>query len=189
MHRTKEELEAGLELLLASPKNNAAIELIVRRPSVGEREVVESAQLDLELGMLGDNWKARGSAKTEDGLANPGAQLTLMNSRVIQLIAGEKSNWPLAGDQLYLDIDLSAENMPPGTQFQLGSALLEVSSVPHTGCKKFATRFGIPATKFVGSRLGGRNNFRGINAIVLQAGTVSVGDLLHHASDETRGNS
>src|SRR5882724_2284792 len=142
MHRTNEELEAGLNEIRESPKETGWLKLIVRRPETEQREILEEAKLDLAEGLVGDNWKARGSGRTANGSANPDMQLTVMNVRVIALLASEKELWPWAGDQLFVDLDLSAENLPPGTQLGLGSAVIEVTAPPHLGCKKFEARFG-----------------------------------------------
>ena len=152
--------------------------LIVRRPDVDTRESVEAAELDPQEGLVGDNWKERGSRRSPDGSANFEAQITVMNSRAIQLLAQDEERWSLAGDQLYIDMDLSDENLPPGTRLAVGTAVLEVSSVPHTGCGKFAARYGADATKFVNSPEGKRLHLRGINTRIAQAGTVRVGDAV-----------
>jgi MOSC domain-containing protein YiiM len=152
--------------------------LIVRRPDVDKREAVEECQLDPSEGLVGDSWQVRGSKHTPDGSANTNMQITIMNSRTAALLAQDEVRWPLAGDQLYVDMDLSDENIPPGTRLALGTAVLEVSSEPHTGCKKFAMRYGTDATKFVNSKEGRRLHLRGINAKVVQAGTVRVGELV-----------
>ncbi len=175
---TTEELEAGLKDIDLSPKNNGVIEMIVRRPDVDKREVLSEAKLDLTEGLVGDNWKARGSSNTADGSAHPEMQINIMNSRVIALFAQEKDRWQLAGDQLFIDMDLSAENLPAGTRLALGSAVLEITAKPHTGCKKFAERFGQDAIKFVNSPLGKELHLRGVNARVIQAGTIQVGDVV-----------
>jgi hypothetical protein len=177
-HLTAEELEAGLETIRQSPKDNGALELIVRRPDVEQREAVAAGVLDAEKGLLGDNWKARGSAHTPDGAAHPECQLTLMNARVIALVAQARERWPLAGDQLYVDLDLSADNLPPGTRLALGTAVIEVTAQPHTGCKKFLSRFGVDAVKFVNSPLGKRLRLRGMNAKVARPGVFRVGDVV-----------
>ena len=98
-----------------------------------------------------------------------------MNSRVINLVATSRERWPLAGDQLFIDLDLSEDNLPPGTRLELGTAVIEVTAIPHTGCKKFVERFGLDAVKFVNS---GINNLklRGVNAKVVRPGLVSAGD-------------
>jgi hypothetical protein len=153
------------------------LELIVRRTAVGEREVLTTGELDVVQGLVGDNWKTRGSRQTPDGSAHPGMQLAVMNVRVIALVAQTRERWPLAGDQLYLDLDLTRENLPPGTRLELGSAVLEVSPVPHTGCKKFVQRFGVDALKFLNSPIGRQLDLRGINAIVVQSGQIRVGDI------------
>ena len=173
-----EELSAGLKDIYLSPKNNGALEMIVRRPDVEQREILPEAKLDLIEGLVGDNWKARGSSSTADGSAHPEMQINIMNSRVIALLAQEKERWQLAGDQLYIDMDLSAENLPAGTRLALGSAILEITARPHTGCKKFAARFGQDATKFVNSPLGKELHLRGVNARIIQAGIIRVGDIV-----------
>ena len=173
---TMAQLEAGLDEIRRAPRQEGALQLIVRRPQTGEREVLESAELDLTTGLVGDNWKQRGSSLTADGSAHPDMQLTVMNARVIDLVAQARERWQLAGDQLFIDIDLSADNMPPGTQLALGSAVIEVTAQPHNGCKKFVDRFGVDAMKFVNSPLGKALRLRGINAKVIQPGTIHAGD-------------
>jgi len=174
-HLTTEELEAALDHLRQAPKNEGVIELIVRRPEEDLREVLDEAELDISLGLIGDNWKVRGSSKTPDGSAHPEMQINIMNSRVTALVAQERERWPLAGDQLYIDMDLGRENLPAGSRIAVGSAVLEVSPLPHTGCKKFVARFGAEAMQFVNSELGKALCLRGINAKVVQGGTVKVG--------------
>jgi MOSC domain-containing protein YiiM len=175
---TAAELEAGLGEICQSPKNAGTVEMIVRRPQEAKREIVEQAEIDLALGLVGDNWKARGSRHTPDGSAHPDAQVTLMNARAIALLAQQKTRWPLAGDQLYVDLDLSEENLPPGAQLRVGAAVLEVTAQPHTGCKLFAERFGADAVKFVNSPAGKQLRLRGINAKVIRPGTVRSGDAV-----------
>jgi hypothetical protein len=174
-HLTIAELEAALDHLRQTPKDDGVIELIVRRPEVDQREVLDEAELDLTLGLIGDNWKVRGSKKTPDGSAHPEMQINIMNSRVTALVAQERERWPLAGDQFYIDMDLSRENLPAGSRIAVGSAVLEVSPLPHTGCKKFVSRFGVEAMEFVNSELGKALCLRGINAKIIQGGTVKVG--------------
>ncbi len=167
-----EELDAGLQNIGESPKSEGIVELIVRRPQTLEREILEVGELDVTEGLVGDNWKPRGSKSTPDGSANPEMQLTLMNSRVIQLISQDRDRWHLAGDQFFVDMDLSQENLPAGTRIAMGSAIIEVTPVPHTGCKKFAERFGADAVEFVSTPEGKRLNLRGVNAKVIQSGSV-----------------
>ncbi len=177
LHPTTAELEAGLERIRQAPKDGGTLELIVRRPRVGEREVLAEAFLDLVEGLVGDSWKSRGSKATPDKSAHPDMQLNVMSARAIALIAPDRERWPLAGDQLYLDLDLGVENLPPGTQLALGAATIEVTAIPHTGCQKFVGRFGIDAMKFVNSPVGRALNLRGINARVVRSGTICVGDV------------
>jgi hypothetical protein len=175
-HRTMAELEAGLEDIRRSPVDDGVLELLVRRPAVGAREVLEEGELTLREGLVGDNWATRGSPRTADGAANPEMQLNVMNARVIALVAQDRGRWQLAGDELYVDLDLSEENLPPGTRLALGSAVIEVTAQPHTGCKKFVERFGSDAVQFVNSPLGKRLRLRGLNAKVVRPGVIRVGD-------------
>ncbi len=181
-HLNKEELESGLHDIRRSPKNKGILNLIVRRPETEKRETLEEGRLDLLEGLLGDNWLKRGNRKTEDGAADPEMQLNIMNSRVIALVAQQPERWSLAGDQLYIDMDLSTENLPPGTRLSIGSAIIEVTSPPHTGCKKFVARFGLEAMMFVNSGIGKQLSLRGINAKVVQAGVIRVHDIAEKVS-------
>lgn len=176
-HLTMEQLEAGLDGIRQSPKDEGALALIVRRPQIDEREVLEEAELHPAEGLVGDSWKTRGSSRTPDGSSHPDMQLNIMNSRVIALVAEDKDHWQLAGDQLFLDMDLSDENLPAGTRLALGSAVIEVTPQPHTGCKKFVARFGPDAMKFVNSHEGRQLHLRGINAKVVQPGVIRVGQV------------
>lgn len=177
-HLTMAELEAGLDEIRQSPKDEGVLKLIVRRPATDEREVLEEGELHLLEGLVGDSWKTRSSSRTTDGSAHPDMQLNIMNARAIALLAQQKERWPLAGDQLFIDMDLSAENLPPGTRLALGSAVIEVTAQPHTGCKKFVARFGAEAMKFVNSTVGKELHLRGINAKVVQPGVIRVGHLV-----------
>lgn len=177
-HLTADDLEAGLDGIRLSPKNDGVLEMIVCRPGVDRRRVLEEGSLDVGEGLVGDNWKDRGSSRTPDGSPSLDAQINIMNSRAVALVAGPRDRWPLAGDQLYVDLDLSAENLPPGTRLAIGSAVLEVTPPPHTGCKKFVARFGLNAMKFVNSTVGRRLNLRGVNAKVVQSGVVYPGDRI-----------
>jgi hypothetical protein len=177
-HLSLDEMQAGLDQIRASPPDLGVLELIVRRPAVGTREALEHGELDLSLGLIGDTWHVRGSRRTADGSAHPDMQINVMNARAIALVAPDRSRWPLAGDQLYVDLDLSETNVPPGTRLEIGDAVIEVTSQPHTGCAKFAERFGVDAVKFVNSAVGRSLHLRGINARVVTPGRIRVGDLV-----------
>ena len=174
-HLTRDELDAGLAHIQASPSDGGRLEMLVRRPRTDEREVLEAGRLDLEAGLVGDKWGNSGHGR--DSAEYLDMQLTLMNARVAALVAGSRERWPLAGDQLYVDLDLGHENLPPGTRLHVGEALIEVTAVPHTGCRKFSARFGRDATHFVNSKQGRQLNLRGINARVVEPGTIRVGDI------------
>jgi len=186
-HLTVDQLEAGLAHVAQSPKDKGELKLIVRRPANGQREVLQEGKLDLVVGLVGDNWKIRGSRHMPDGSANPNSQVTIMNARVIALLAREEQRWPLAGDQLYVDFDISAGNIPPGTQLAIGSAVLEVTAQPHAGCKKFAERFGVQCVEFINSPEQKEMQLRGINARVVQPGTVRVGNLVRKTRPSSTG--
>jgi hypothetical protein len=175
-HVTLAELEAALPAVLGAPKHAGTVELIVRRPALGRRDVLETGELELASGLVGDTWNIRTSRRTPNGSPHPDTQITVMNSRVAALIAGDKTRWGLAGDQLYVDLDISAANLPPGTRLAIGSAVIEVTGQPHTGCAKFLKRFGVDATKFVNSSQGLAMRLRGINARVSVPGRICTGD-------------
>jgi hypothetical protein len=177
-HLTTAELDAGLDEIRRSPKDDGTVVLIVSRPESGERRELAEATLDLSQGLVGDNWATRGSRHTEDGSAESGRQVTLMNARAAALVAVDPSRRALAGDQLYVDLDLSDENLPAGTRLQVGTAVLEVSPLPHTGCAKFVERFGADAQRWVVVGNGRQVNARGINAIVVTGGTVRPDDVV-----------
>lgn len=173
------ELEAGIDFITASPKDKGVVEKIVCRPAVGERRELDQAQLDVEVGLVGDNWAKRVFGKTHP---NPDMQLNLMNARAIALIARSNDRWQLAGDQFYVDLDLSPNNLPPGSRLLIGDAMIEVTAEPHLGCSKFIARFGRDAALFVNSEVGKSLNLRGINARIVCGGTVQVGSIITRAS-------
>lgn len=176
-HLTKEQLEAGFGHVLESPKDNGRLVKIVRRPGVDQREVIAEGDLDVDLGLVGDNWKARPNPTTPDGKADPVAQITIINARLLALLAGPEERWQLAGDQLLIDLDMSIENLPPGTRLGIGSAVIEISEKPHTGCAKFAARFGQDALRFISTPEGRARRLRGVNTRVVQSGTIRAGDV------------
>jgi hypothetical protein len=176
-HLTMTQLEAALDHIRESPKDNGVLDMIVRRPRVDNREVLDEAQLDVEQGLIGDSWIYRGSSKTADGGPHPEMQITIMNSRVVDLVAQAKERWPLAGDQFFIEMDLSKANLPAGSRIAIGSAIIEVTEPPHLGCQKFVARFGADAMKFVNSAVGRELCMRGVHARVIQSGTVRTGDV------------
>jgi hypothetical protein len=181
-HRTAEELAGGLDGIRSAPADTGTLEMIVRRPAVDEREVLAEGRLTAEDGLVGDDWRARGSRSTADGSADPDRQLTVMGSRVVDLFAGgDRAAWSLAGDQLYVDLDLSVANLPPGTRLAVGEALVEVTEPPHTGCAKFSARFGSEALRLANSPEGRALRLRGLHVRVVEPGVVRAGDTIRKA--------
>lgn len=174
-HRSTAELEALLDGILAAPSEEGSLEMIVLRPAENEREVVSSADIDLDTGLVGDNWLERGGGTREN-------QLTLMNVRATDAVAVSRDRWHLAGDQLLVDFDLSQANLPPGARLAIGEAVVEMSTIPHTGCAKFSGRFGAEALRFVNVGAGRENRLRGANALVVVPGRVAVGDVVRKIS-------
>ena len=178
-HLNTDELEAGLEEALTSPTDEGIVNLIVCRPDVGQRKVLQSAEFSLEIGLVGDNWSKKPYSKSPDGGPHPEMQVTMINSRVLDLItAGDSSRMAVPGDQLVVDFDLSRENIPPGTKLNIGSAIIEVTEAPHTGCAQFVGWFGDDAMRFVNSSRGRELCLRGINSKVVQPGVISQGDKI-----------
>jgi hypothetical protein len=177
-NRTMEELRAAFGTIRQAPADLGAVVLVVRRPEQNRREVLDEGHFDEIHGLVGDTWPQRRSRLTADGSPHPDTQLTLMGVRAIGAISPDDGRWPLAGDQLFVDLDLSLTNLPPGTRLQVGEAVLEVTPQPHTGCAKFVERFGLDAMKWVNSPEGRELNLRGIYAKVVSAGRVRPGDAI-----------
>ncbi|MFV0525603.1 MAG: MOSC domain-containing protein [Acidimicrobiales bacterium] len=176
-HRSRTELDAALDHLHASPRGRGTVELIVRRPTVDQREVLDEGELVVGRGLVGDNYPERGSSATEDGSPHPEAQLNLMNARAIDIVCnGDKTRWPIAGDQFFVDLDLSVDHLPAGTRLTIGTAEIEISAKPHTGCAKFRSRFGVDAMRWANAERDERR--RGLNAMVVRPGVVRTGDAI-----------
>jgi hypothetical protein len=182
-HRSTAEMTAALDHLRSAPREQGTLELVVRRPEIETREVLDEAILDPEHGVVGDTWERRPSRMTPDNSPELDRQLTVMGIRFAAFIAGEPDRIPLAGDQLYVDLDLSVDNLPAGTRLAIGDAVIEITEPPHTGCGKFVSRFGVDAQKFVNSPVGRELRLRGANARVVLAGAVRPGDAVRKLVD------
>lgn len=180
-HLTSDELVSGLDHIRATPQDDGVVELIVRRPSLGERETLDEGELDVESGLRGDTWNVRPSRRTGDGSPHPEMQITLVNARAIALLAQDRERWALAGDQFYVDLDIGHANLPAGTLVTIGSAVVEITAQPHTGCAKFSSHFGADAVRFVNTDEGAALRLRGANAKVVTPGIVRVGDTVRKA--------
>ncbi|MBT3270333.1 MOSC domain-containing protein [Candidatus Poribacteria bacterium] len=181
MHLTAEQIDARLDWIEASPADSGTLEGICIRPEPNEREELESCLLSPELGVEGDFWVRNCWKKLEDGSSDPAVQLALMNCRAVDVVAGSRDRWKWAGDQLFVDFDLGEDNLSPGDRLHIGSAVVELSDIPHTGCDLFKARYGMAAVKFINSRTGKEKRLRGVLAQIVQAGTVSVGDTVRKA--------
>ena len=177
-HLSLEELREGLSEIQRSPKDRGALRAIVIRPETDARSALQQCELSPELGVHGDNWAKGCWMSLPDGRPHPDVQVAIMNARTIALIAQDEGRWPLAGDNLFIDLDLSADNLSPGTRLSVGTARLEITAVPHKGCSKFAARYGVDATRFVNSRDGLRLHLRGIYARIVERGLITVGDMV-----------
>lgn len=180
-HRTLAELEASIDHLRAAPVEEGTLELVVRRPGLLQREVLEVGVLSRTEGLVGDTWSQRPSRRTSDGSPHPDMQLNIMAVRVARLLAVTDERIPLAGDQLYVDLDLSAVALPAGTRLAIGCAVVEVTAQPHTGCAKFVERFGRDAMRFISSPVGTELRLRGVNAKVVVDGEIRPGDTVRRA--------
>ncbi len=179
VHLDTASLEAGLDKIRRSPRDQGTLELIVRRPEINGREVLDEAELSTGEGVVGDTWNGRGSKRTADGSSHPDMQLNIINARLSRLIGGDDDDVrALAGDQLHVDLDISHDNLPAGTRLALGEAVIEITEQPHTGCPKFAARFGKEALRFVNVGVGKELRLRGLNAKVVVPGTIHRGDTI-----------
>lgn len=182
--RTTEQLASLVDHIAAAPSELGTLELVVARPEIDQRRVLERGELRPGVGLVGDNYLERGSSRTPDGRADPLAELNVMSARALEAVAGtDRSNWPPAGDQLIVDFDLSEANCPAGTRLGIGGAVIEVTAKPHTGCAKFADRYGIDAARWINSRPDLR--LRGICAVVVEAGHVAPGDPVRRLTSPT----
>ena len=177
-HRTLAQLNEAIAHVRGAPKDDGTVRLIVRRPLVNAREVLDEAMFDARAGLDGDTWRARKCSRSADGTPHPDMQITLMGVRAIGAISPDEARWPLAGDQLFVDLDLATTNLPAGTRLQMGEAVLEVTDQPHTGCGKFVDRFGVDAMKWVNSPEGRELNLRGIYARVVASGRIRRADTI-----------
>jgi MOSC domain-containing protein YiiM len=182
-HLTTEQIEAGMGHVLASPRDRGRLEMIVVRPAEDQRATPSRARCTVADGVEGDNWVARGSRHTPDGRANPEQQITMMNARYLDLVAGSRDRWPLAGDQLVVDLDLSEDALAAGDRLRIGEVVVEVTPHPHTGCDKFRDRFGMDAVRYANAPLGRQHHLRGIHVRVVTDGTISVGDAIERVVD------
>ena len=175
-YQTTEQLEAGMAGVLDAPSAEGPVRLVVRRPGRGQREILAEGQLDTELGLVGDDWINRPGMNRDT--PSPYAQVTVMNARVAELISGDPdpASWAQCGDQLYVDLDISEANMPPGTRIGVGAAVLEVQSEPHTGCVQFRSWWGGDALRHISTEQGQALRMRGVNTRVVQSGIVRPGD-------------
>lgn len=177
-HRTLAELEAAVPALTASPRDRGTLEMIVVRPGPDRRETPPVAACTVDGGVQGDDWIERGSRHTDDGRANPDQQVAMMNARFLDLVAGSRDRWPLAGDQLVVDLDLSEDHLQAGDRLRIGEVEVVVTPHAHNGCAKFRDRFGVDALRLANGTTGRHLHLRGIYVRVVVPGTLHVGDTI-----------
>lgn len=178
-HVTQSDIDTRMDWVLESPNDNGSVALIVVRPQTDKREILSQALFSPQTGVAGDNWQTHCWKKLANGQPDPEVQVAIMNARMIDVLAGDQSRWPLAGDQLFVDFDLSVMNLSPGQRLQIGDALLEITAAPHRGCRKFKQRFGEDALHYVNSAHGDAHRLRGVYAKIIAAGQVSTGDAIN----------
>jgi hypothetical protein len=171
-HQSTAELEAGLSSVALSPQDAGIIEMIVVRPIEDERLTPATVEISAALGVHGDHWSVGKYREYRD------TQIAIINSRLLDLVSGGRERWALAGDNIVADLDLSQVNLVPGQKLEMGSAVVEITDIPHEGCNKFAARFGAQALRFVNVGEGKEMRLRGIYARVVQDGSISVGDRI-----------
>ncbi|WP_248583127.1 hypothetical protein [Nocardioides sp. InS609-2] len=174
--------------LRAAPSGIGTLDMVARRPANGKREVMPEGILDLELGMVGDNWLERATSRAIATGRHLDAQVNVTSSRMVGLLAADDDTRAMAGDQLYVDLDISHANLPVGSRLAIGDpedggAIIEVTAKPHNGCKKFVRYFGREAERFVNSAEGKELRLRGFNARVVSAGVVRRGDSVRKIDD------
>ncbi len=177
-YAAQSDIDRRMDWVLNAPRDKGRVKLIVVRPQTNQRTMLEQVLFSREAGVTGDNWQQHCWKKCDDGKADPSVQVAIMNARMIEVLAGHKNNWPLAGDQLFVDFDLGINNLSPGDQLQVGGAVLEITAEPHRGCGKFKKRFGETALQYVNSAQGDAHRLRGIYATIISNGDVSIGDTI-----------
>ncbi len=176
MHITTTGIEKRMDWVLAAPADVGRVEMLVVRPAVNQRESLDQVMFSAQQGVFGDNWLASCWKKLPGGESDPQVQVAIMNARMIEVLTRDKTRWPLAGDQLFVDFDLSVNNLAVGDRLQVGAAVLEITAEPHRGCGKFKRRFGMAALAMVNSAQGDARRLRGVYARIVSAGEVRVGD-------------
>jgi hypothetical protein len=175
---TQQEIDRRMSWVLESPSDHGSVSLIVVRPQTDQRDVIGQAHFSAEAGVAGDNWQHDCWKRLADGRSDPNVQVAIMNARMIEVLTGDQAHWPLAGDQLFVDFDLSTTNLSPGDRLQVGDAMLEITAEPHRGCGKFKQRFGEAALQYVNSAYGDDHRLRGVYAKIIVAGKVEAGDVV-----------
>ena len=176
--RSRDELLESLPYILSAPADEGQVRAIVIRPAAGQRRMLDRVDVSARGGLEGDHWAEGCWLSTEDGAPHPDVQVCIMSARCIEAIAGPEANWAAAGDNLFIDMDLSPENLPPGTRVAIGTVELILTAEPHNGCQSFIDRYGRDACVFVNTGPGKANRLRGIYGRVTRDGTIRRGDVM-----------
>jgi hypothetical protein len=180
-HRTRAEIEAGIGPVLQSPAEGAAVEALFSRPAPGKRLDLPALEVSVSGGIAGDHWSLGCWKTLPDGSPDPDVQVSLMNRRMLHLIAGARDNWARAGNNIIVDMDLSIDNLPIGQRLRVGTAELEIGPVANTGCDFFIERYGRDACVFVNTGIAKQKRLRGVYARVVKDGQIRIGDIIRKA--------
>ena len=170
-HRTRAAMDDALAAASTATTHTTRtgrLDLIVLRTAVDQRATPDEASLLREGGLSGDHWATGGK---------PSAQVSLVDVRVAGAIA-HRDDWQLMGDNLFVDLDLSQAALPPGARLAIGGGLLEITDEPHLGCRKYMSRFGAEALRWVNAKDRLAERRRGVYARVIEGGAIRLGDVV-----------
>lgn len=175
---TRAELDRAWPDIMAAPKDGAAIEMLCLRPAMGERRFVDEIHVTREEGIPGERWLTQPWMRLPGGQPDPAIQVSFLQRRVLDLVWRDREGTPHPGDTFVVDMDLSEANLPAGSLLQVGSAVLEVSTVFNNACAKWKKRYGDDALDWVRAYENKEFRPRGVLAKVHRDGVFRAGDRL-----------